>query len=69
MRIFHFATAFSPVPGHSQPPLQLVAGAFTPGEKKPVREADHSLPCSAEVNNALSYTSISPLLSLRDVLN
>jgi len=32
-------------------------GFFPPGVKWPVREADHPLPSSAEVNNAWSYIS------------
>jgi hypothetical protein len=32
-------------------------GALSLGEKRPGREADHSPPSSAEVNNAWSYTS------------
>jgi hypothetical protein len=35
-------------------------GSF-PGVKRPVREADHSLPSSAEVKNAWSYTSTLPI--------
>jgi hypothetical protein len=29
--------------------------------QRPAREADHSLPCSAKVKNAWSYTSIPPI--------
>jgi len=37
-----------------------VAGALTPGVKRPGREADHSPPCSAEVKKERSYTSAPP---------
>jgi hypothetical protein len=33
----------------TQPPIQWVSGAFSPGVKRPGREADHSPPASAEV--------------------
>jgi len=38
-------------------------GSF-PGGKRPGREADHSLPCSAEVKNEWSYTSTSLYVSM-----
>jgi hypothetical protein len=38
-----------------------VLGAICLAVKRPGREADHSLPLSAEVNNAWSYTSTSPI--------
>jgi hypothetical protein len=40
-----------------QPPIQLVPRDITPGIKLPGSETDHSLPYSAEVKNAWSYTS------------
>jgi hypothetical protein len=43
--------------GPTQPPIQWVLGAPFPGVKRPGREADHSLPPSAEIKNAWSYTS------------
>jgi hypothetical protein len=46
--IFVFSTAFRPALGPSQSPAN---GAFYPGVKRPGREADHSLPSSAEVKN------------------
>jgi hypothetical protein len=36
-------------------------GRSFPGVKRPGREADHSLPSSAEVKNAWSYTSTPPI--------
>jgi hypothetical protein len=35
----------------TQPPLQWVLGAISPGVKQLVREADRSLPSGAEVKN------------------
>jgi hypothetical protein len=36
----------------TQPPIQRVPGALSPGVKREGREADHSAPSSAEVKNA-----------------
>jgi hypothetical protein len=47
--IFLFTTASRPVLGPTQPPIQWVPGALSLGIKWPGREADHSLPSSAEV--------------------
>jgi len=41
----------------TQPPIQWVHGDLSPGLKRPGREADHSPPSIAEVENAWSYTS------------
>jgi len=41
----------------SQPPIQWVQGALSLGVKRPEREPDHSLPFSAKLKNAWSYTS------------
>jgi hypothetical protein len=54
--IFLF-TAFRPVLGPTQPPVQWIPGTFSPDVKRPKREADHSSPFSAEVKNAWRYTS------------
>jgi len=40
-----------PILEPAQPPIQTVPGALSPGVKRPRREADHSLPPSAEVMN------------------
>jgi len=41
----------------TQPPIQWVPGAPSPGVKRSVREANHTPLSGAEVNNAWSYTS------------
>jgi hypothetical protein len=46
-----------PVLGPTQPPIQWVPEALSPGAKQPGREADHSPPTSAEVKNMWIYTS------------
>jgi len=47
--------------GPTQPPIQWVVGALSLGVKQPGREADHSPPSSAEVENAWSYIPIPPI--------
>jgi hypothetical protein len=42
--------------GPTQPPIQWVPAALSVGVKRPGREVDHSLPSSAKVKNAWSYT-------------
>jgi hypothetical protein len=54
--IFLFTTASRPALRPTQPPIQWVKGAFSLGVKQPVFEAKHSLPSSANVKNAWSYT-------------
>jgi hypothetical protein len=56
--MFLFAAASIPALEPPQFPIQWVAGAVSPGVKRPGREADHSPPSNAEVNNAWRYTSI-----------
>jgi hypothetical protein len=46
--------------GSTQPPIQWVPGALSPGLKRPRREADHSPPTSAEVKKMCIYTSTPP---------
>jgi hypothetical protein len=62
--IFLFATASRPVLGPTQLPIQWVRKVLSLGVKRPGREAYHSPPCSAEVNNAWSYTSTPPIRAL-----
>jgi len=51
MGFFLFATSSRPALGTTQPPIQLVSGALTPG-----LEADHQPPSSADVKNEWSCT-------------
>jgi hypothetical protein len=55
--IFPFTTASRLTLGPTQPPIQWVPAALSMEVKRPQREANHPPPCSAEVNNAWSYTS------------
>jgi hypothetical protein len=41
----------------TQPPIEWVPGALSPGVKRLEREADHSPPTSAEVKKMWIYTS------------
>jgi hypothetical protein len=50
-----FPTSSGPALGPTQPPIQWVPGALSPG-----READHSPPSSAEVKRIWIHTSTSP---------
>jgi hypothetical protein len=47
--IFLFTTASRTALGPTQPPIQWVPGVLSLGVKRLGREADHSLPSSAEV--------------------
>jgi len=58
--ILLLATTSRPVLGTTQPPIQWVQGALSPGVKRSRREADHSPPPSAELKNTWSYTSTPP---------
>jgi hypothetical protein len=60
--VVFFATASRPILGPTQPPIQRGPGALSPRVKRPRREADNSLPSSAEVKNAWSYTSTLSIL-------
>jgi hypothetical protein len=55
--IFLFANASTPALGPTQPPIQWVPVVLSLGVKRPGHESGHSLPSSAEVKNAWSYTS------------
>jgi len=57
-----FITASTPAVGHTQPPIQWVPGALSPGLKYSGLEADHSPPSSADAKNAWSYTSTPPVV-------
>jgi len=47
--------------GPTQPPIQWVLGALSPGSKRLGREADHLPPSSAAVKHAGCYTSTPPI--------
>jgi hypothetical protein len=51
---FLFATASGPTLGLTQPPIQWVTVALSPGLKGSGSEADHSSPSGAEVKNRWS---------------
>jgi hypothetical protein len=55
-----FSTSSRPALGSTQPPIQWVPGALSPGVERPGREAHQSPPASAEVNNMRIYTSTPP---------
>jgi hypothetical protein len=60
---FYFSTSSRPALGSTQPPMQLVPEALPTGGggvKWPGREADHSLPNSAEVKKIRNYISTPP---------
>jgi hypothetical protein len=58
--IFLFTNASRTALEPTQPPIQWVPGALSLGLKRSGREADYTLPFSAEVKNAWSYTSTPP---------
>jgi hypothetical protein len=55
-----FATTCRLSLGTTQPSLQWIPGAISPGVKQPGREANNSPRSSVEIKNTLSYTSTSP---------
>jgi hypothetical protein len=57
---FLFSTSSGLALGSTQPPIQWVPGALSPREKRPGREADHSLPASAEAKKMWIYTCTPP---------
>jgi hypothetical protein len=65
LRIFLFFTASRPVLGPAQPPIQRVPAAFTPGVKRPGREADHSPPSNVEAKNTWCCTSTPPYVFIQ----
>jgi hypothetical protein len=58
--IFFFTTASRPALGPPQPPIQWVSGTLSLGVKQPGRDADHSLPSSAEVKEWVELYFHSP---------
>jgi hypothetical protein len=59
---FHFSMSSRLALGPTQPPIQWVPGALSPGVKRPGREADHLPPTSAEVKKTWVYTSSPPYI-------
>jgi hypothetical protein len=57
LRIILFTTVSRTALGPIQSHIQWVPTALSPGVKLPGRDANHSLPSSAEVKNAWSYNS------------
>jgi hypothetical protein len=57
---FLFSTSSRSALESTQPPIQSVPVAVSPGVKRPGREADHSPPASAEVKKIWIYTSSLP---------
>jgi hypothetical protein len=55
-----FSTSSRPALGPTQPPIQWVLGAVSPGLKQLGREADHSSPASGEVEKTWIYKSTIP---------
>jgi hypothetical protein len=64
-----FFTSSRPALGSTQPPIQCVRGALSPGVKRPGHEADHSPLASVEVKKIWIYKSYSPILFHGLVLN
>jgi hypothetical protein len=58
--IFPSSRASRPALWPTQPPIQSVPEALSPGVERPGRKADHSLSSSAGVNDKCSYTSVPP---------
>jgi hypothetical protein len=53
-------TASRPALGPTQPPIQWVPGALSPGIKWPEREANYSPPSTTAVKNFRNYISTAP---------
>jgi hypothetical protein len=62
--IFYFSTASRTALRPTQPPIQWVPGILSLGVKRPGREADHSPPSSAEVNEWVELYLHSPYTPL-----
>jgi hypothetical protein len=55
-----FSKSSRPALGPTQPPIQWIPGALSPGVKRPGREADHWPLSSADVKKMWIYTSAPP---------
>jgi hypothetical protein len=56
---FFFSTSCRPALGSTEPPIQWVPGALSPGVKWPGHEADNSPPTTAEIKE--TWVCIHPL--------
>jgi hypothetical protein len=65
--VLFFATASKPALGPTQYSFQCVLGSLSPGVKLSGREADHSLPCSAQVRTCTAIHSLPHMSSQRGV--
>jgi hypothetical protein len=64
---FLFAITYNPAQRPTRPLIQWVPERLSAGVKLPERDADHSSPCGAEVNNVWSCVS-TPSICLRGVV-
>jgi hypothetical protein len=64
-----FTLLSRPALGYTQPPIQWVPGALSPGVKRSGREADHSPPASAKVKKNVDLHIHSPICLPGVVLN
>jgi hypothetical protein len=60
VKYYLFSTSPRSVLGPTQPSIQWTPEAFSPGVKRPGREANHSPPTSIEVKKTWIYTSTPP---------
>jgi hypothetical protein len=65
--IFLFTTASKQPLGAIPPPLERLRGVISVGVKRPGRGADQSPPSSADIKNALSYSS-APTIRLHGIV-
>jgi hypothetical protein len=68
VKMFLLSIASRPALGPTQPPIQWVPGAVSPGAKRHLREADLSPPSSAEVKNSGAIISLHHMSSWRGAL-
>jgi hypothetical protein len=66
---FDFHVSSRPALGPTQPPIEWVSGALSPGTKQPGREADNSPPTSAEVKKTWISIRLLPICLHAVVLN
>jgi hypothetical protein len=59
---FHFFMSSRPALGSTQPPIQCVTGALSPGVYWPWSEADNSPSTRAEVKKTWIHTSTNPYI-------